>query len=181
MHALDCNPAHHYSPRYAFFIRFHEYERPKGTRALSERDAYLLRAIMVLGGVSDTKLMIVLALCFLYFTGSIIPLALLWGKGTVSAVINRVQWYEKAKQSSKINDMIRRYPRSSIFLSSDDSDGRHAVSTSFPFIDVNGKRTVERELLSVSHYIKKRNKHHAELDKETLQCFGYPVENGTFE
>ena len=157
--------------------RHHEYERPKGTRALSERDAYLLRAIMVIGGVSDTKLNIVLALCFLYLTGCIIPLALLWTKGTVSAVINRVQWYEKKKQSDKLREMMQRYPRASIFLSSDDSDGRHAICTAFPYIDGNGNRHVERELLSVSHYVKKRNKHHAATDKEALQCHGYPLEN----
>ena len=157
--------------------RHHEYERPKGIRALSERDAYLLRAIMTIGGVSDTKLNIVLALCFLYFTGCIIPLMLLWTKGTVSAVINRVQWYEKQKQSVKLREMVARYPRASIFVSSDDSDGRHAICTAFPYIDSNGRRYVERELLSVSHYVKKRNKHHAELDKCTLVQYGYPLGN----
>ena len=134
-----------------------------------------MRAIMAIGGVSDTKLNIVLALCFLYFTGCIIPIMLLWGKGTVSAVINRVQWYEKQKQSKKLRQMMIRYPRSSIFVSSDDSDGRHAICTAFPCIDGNGHRYVEREILTVSHYIKKKNTHHARLDKDTLLLHGYPL------
>ena len=71
--------------------------------------------------------------------------------------------------------MMIRYPRSSIFVSSDDSDGRHAICTAFPCIDGNGHRYVEREILTVSHYIKKKNTHHARLDKDTLLLHGYPL------
>lgn len=113
----------------------------------------------------------------MYFTGRVIPEDLMWGKGTINAVKHRLEWYEERKTSSRIADMVAKYPRMSIFLSSDDSGGRHAISTAYPHIADDGTRTVMREILSVSHYVKKRDKHHAQTNKETLQEYGYPCEN----
>ena len=156
--------------------RFHDHKR-KGSRALSERDAYLLRLLLVDVGVSDAKLNLCLAVAHLYFTGRIIPKDLMWGRGTVSAVINRLQWYEKKEREKKIRCMATRHPRMSVFVSSDDSNGRHAVATAYPYIDEQGRRTVERELITVSHYVKKRDAIHAEMDKEVVEDCGYPVSN----
>ena len=146
-------------------------------RALSEHNAYILRALQLGAGVTDRKLNVCLANAFMYFTGRVIPEDLMWGKGTINAVKHRLEWYEERKTSSRIADMVAKYPRMSIFLSSDDSGGRHAISTAYPHIADDGTRTVMREILSVGHYVKKRDKHHAQTNKETLQEYGYPCEN----
>jgi len=146
-------------------------------RALSERNAYILRALQLGAGVSDTKVNVCLGNAFLYLTGRVIPQELMWGKGTISAVKHRLEWYEEKKKKDKIAEMVAKHPRMSVFISSDDSGGRHAISTAYPHIADDGTRTVMRELLTVSHYVKKRDKHHAQVNKETLQKYGYPCEN----
>jgi hypothetical protein len=149
----------------------------KGVRALSEHDAYLLRLLQIDVGVSDSKLNLCLAVAHLYLTGRVIPEDLMWGRGTVAAVVNRLQWYEKKIRKKKLDYMAAKYPRMSVFLSSDDSKGRHAVSTAYPYIDEHGNRTVERELITVSHYVKKKDAIHAKLDKDLIKEVGYPTAN----
>ena len=146
-----------------------------GVRALSERDAYLLRLLQVDVGVSDVKLNLCLAIAHLYILGRVIPKDLMWGRGTIGAVVNRLQWYEKDMRGKKIRDMAKRHPRLSVFVSSDDSKGRHAVATAFPYIDEHGHRMVERELITVSHYVKKKDAIHAALNKEEVEKCGYPA------
>ena len=158
--------------------RFHEKENQRGgVRALSERNAYNLRALQLGANVSDTKLNACLANAFLYFTRQVIPKGLMWGSGTLSAVKHRIEWYEERRQGEKIRQMVDKHPRMAVFLSTDDSGGRHAISTAYPHITDDGTRTVLRELLTVSHYVKKQQQHHAALNKETLEKYGYPVEN----
>ena len=157
-------------------MEFHEHKR-NGSRALSERDAYLLRLMQVSCGVADNKLNLCLAIAYLYFTGHVIPKDLMWGKGTIAAVVNRLQWYEKKKRKRKLCDMAKRHPRFSVFVSTDDSKGRHAIATAYPYIDEHGRRTVERELVTVSHYVKKKDAIHAKQDKEDVEKCGYPTTN----
>jgi hypothetical protein len=157
-------------------LRLHDHKR-QGARALGERDAFVLRAIMN-QGVSDTKLNIVLSLAHLYFFREVIPQDLLWTKGTVSAVINRLVWYEKKQKKSKMQEMVRRFPRAASFAMSDDCDGRHALETADPYIDAETKeRTVTINMISVSHYVDKKDTAHAQLDFDTLVADGYPVQN----
>ena len=147
-----------------------------GNRALCEKNAFILRAIKS-AGVSDTKLNFFLSMAHLYFTGQVIPKDVMWGKGTVSAVENRLHWYEAERQSKKVKDMCSRHPRTCIFLFSDDSDGRHALSGACPFINKDGERSLMLDTMSVSHYVKKKDDHHAQLNKCKAEKLGYPVLN----
>ena len=109
--------------------RYHEHENKRGgRRALSEKNAYILRSLQLHTGLSDRKVNVGLGNAFMYFTGRVIPENLMWGKGTINAVKHRLEWFEKRKQESAIADMVAKYPRMRIFLSSDDSGGRHAIS-----------------------------------------------------
>ena len=144
---------------------------------MGERDAFVLRAIMN-AGVSDTKLNIILSLTYLYFFRRVIPQYLLWSKGTVSAVINRLVWYEKKQKQSTMHEMVKRYPRAASFVMSDDCEGRHALEAADPYIDpTTGKRTVSINMLSVSHYVDKKDTAHAQLGYDTMVLNGYPVRN----
>ena len=152
-------------------LRRHATHKRGGKIALSERSGYWLRAMQVDGDTSDTKLNLNLALSYMYFTGRVIPKPLMWGSGTVSAVSNRLQWYESRRRSEKIKDMVRRYPRTNIFCQTDDSRKWHGVGPSYPYIDpLTGKRSIERSITTMAHYIKKKDTHNATMDKEVLEA-----------
>jgi hypothetical protein len=147
-----------------------------GKLALSERDGYWLRSMQVDGDVSDTKLNLNLGVAYMYFTGRIIPKPLMWGKGTVLAVNNRLQWYETERRKNRMQDMVHRYPRTNIYCYSDDSRKWHGVGPSFAYIDeITGERSIERAITTMSKYIKKKDKHHAIMGKQVMVHAGVPI------
>ena len=80
-----------------------------GVRALSERSGYWLRSMQIDGDVSDTKMNVTLGVAYMYLLGRVIPQSLLWGKGTITAVNNRLQWHEKTRRGKRAQDMAHRY------------------------------------------------------------------------
>lgn len=148
-----------------------------GKLALNEKHGYWLRSMQVDGDCSDNKLNLNLGIVYMYLLGRVIPKALMWGKGTVSAVNNRLQWHEKKTRSDRVTDMVKRYPRTNIFVYSDDSKNWHAVGPSFPYIHpVTSKRSIERSITTMAHCVKKKDAIHAATDKEVMEDEGFPIE-----
>ena len=109
-------------------------------------------------------------------TGRVIPLDLMWGIGTVSAVNNRLHWYETTKRGEKARDMMSRFPRMNIFCQSDDSRGWHGVGATYPYVDpITGARSIQRVLATMAHLIKKKDAVHAATDKRAIEDAGLPV------